>query len=116
MFLEFSNPFKEMIMDILFVFASLVLTTVSFAEDGTVSVLANNETPAAAPAVVVVSAPVACCEEARTVKLSPWVVRRLNRVADRQEAREDRCCCRCKGCDSAKTLVLESRKKTCDCR
>lgn len=91
--------------------------------DGTVSVLkaaavqpsTSTSAPATAP-VVQASA----CEEARVVKLAPWQVRRLNRVADRQEAREARkCCdaCSCKKDDCCqKTLVLESRRKEkCDC-
>ena len=88
--------------------------------DGTVSVLkaATAQTPAPAPVVQTAVA----CEEARVVKLAPWQVRRLNRVADRQEAREARkCCCdscSCKDdcCQKPKTLVLESRRKEkCDC-
>lgn len=112
------------------IFAAFValfcLAAVSFANDGTISVLKTaNETaqPTVATVTTAPATPVAvnaCCEEARVVKLSPWTVRRLNRVADRQEAREARNCC-CKGCDctdncNPKTLVIESRKKTCNCR
>lgn len=105
---------------------------VSFANDGTTSVLKNASEattaqtvaqPTVAQAVVaqptVVNATTApvCCEQARVVKLSPWTVRRLNRVADRQEARDARNCC-CKSSDdcSPKALVVESRRKTCNCR
>lgn len=90
--------------------------------DGTVSVLkaatVQSPAPASATAPVVQTS---ACEEARVVKLAPWQVRRLNRVADRQEAREARkCCdaCSCKDdcCQKPKTLVLESRRKEkCDC-
>jgi len=85
--------------------------------DDTVSVLKTTTVQSAAP---VVQATV--CEEARVVKLAPWQVRRLNRVADRQEAREAKNCCKdscsCKDdcCQKPKTLVLESRRKEkCDC-
>lgn len=111
-------------MKIFAAFVALVcFAAVSFANDGTVSVLKTaNEaatTPAATQPTVATTTTTACCEEARVVKLSPWTVRRLNRVADRQEAREARNCC-CKGCNCSddcnpKTLVVESRKKTCNC-
>lgn len=114
-------------MKIFAAFVALVcFAAVSFANDGTVSVLktANEVTTtqaAAQPTVATTTTTTttACCEEARVVKLSPWTVRRLNRVADRQEAREARNCC-CKGCNCSddcnpKTLVVESRKKTCNC-
>jgi hypothetical protein len=109
-----------------------VLFAVAFAaayveagQDGTVSVLKTEQAPAvaAAPAPAVVST-VACCEEARGVeargvKLSPWHVRRINRIADRQEAREARnCCCKSESCDcckKSKTLVVEARGRKCDC-
>lgn len=88
--------------------------------DGTVSVLKAETTQVSAPAPVAATA--TACEEARVVKLSPWQVRRLNRVADRQEARDARkCCCdpcSCKDdcCKKTKTLILESRRKeNCDC-
>lgn len=119
-----------MIMKIFATFVALIcFAAVSFANDGTISVLkTTNETTTqptvAAAAPVVPVAANACCEEAqeaRVVKLSPWTVRRLNRVADRQEAREARNCCCNKSCKCSddcnpKTLVVESRKKTCNCR
>lgn len=101
--------------------------------DGTTSVLkavVQSTATATAPVVQspatatapVVQAQIVSCEEAKVVKLAPWQVRRLNRVADRQEAREARkCCdpCSCKKddcCQKSKTLVLESRRKEkCDC-
>lgn len=92
--------------------------------DGTVSVLKSEAavaTTTVATATPVVAATPVACEEARVVKLPQWQVRRLNRVADRQEAREARNCCKdscaCdKDCCKPKTLVLESRRKEkCDC-
>jgi len=87
--------------------------------DDTVSVLKTATVQSAAPAPVVQAT---ACEEARVVKLAPWQARRLNRVADRQEAREAKNCCKdscsCKEdcCQKPKTLVLESRRKEkCDC-
>lgn len=98
--------------------------TVSFASEGTISVLktSNEPTPAVAQPTAAVAQPTAqaCCqevEEVRAVKLSPWTVRRLNRVADRQEARDARkCCCDPCDCNKTKTVLVESRKKTCNCR
>lgn len=108
------------------IFAVLCLFALSAAahsDDGTVSVLKT------APAIAQTSAPapvaaqtVACCEveEARAVKLSPWHTRRLNRIADRQEAREARNCCdsckeSCDCCKKPKALVVEARSKKCNC-
>jgi hypothetical protein len=117
----------------------LALASTARSDDGTVSVLkTSTPTPAAAPATQTTQAAaqpvavqtvaaqpvavqtVACCEEARSVKLSPWHTRRLNRIADRQEARESRNCCDCcnSGCEcrkKPKTLVVESKVKKCDC-
>jgi hypothetical protein len=111
------------------IFAVLCLFALSAAahsDDGTVSVL---KTVSPAPAIAQTSAPapvaaqtVACCEveEARAVKLSPWHTRRLNRIADRQEAREARNCCdsckeSCDCCKKPKALVVEARSKKCNC-
>ena len=123
------------------IFATLVLFAFCFVasagNDGTVSVLntaadtqaqatptpaTTTTTVAAAATTTTTTATVACCEEARAVKLAPWTVRRLNRVADRQEAREARkcgCCkesCNCSQdcCKAPKALVVESRRK-CNC-
>jgi hypothetical protein len=71
------------------------------------------------PTVVVVADP--CCEPVRSTKLAklpPWQVRRLERIADRQEAREIRkCCCEPCACDineackcNCRTVVVESRR------
>ena len=92
---------------------------VAFAGNEPTSVLVN-DSAATAPQP---AASCCECEEARVVKLAPWTVRRLNRVADRQEAREARnCCCAkdcCKGdcCCKAKpkVLVVENRKNNCNC-
>lgn len=103
--------------------AVVVSVATTYAEtpaDGTVSVL-KTEAPQAAQTTVTPTITPVACEEARVVKLAPWQVRRLNRVADRQEARDSRNCC-CKDscgcnddcCKKPKTLVLESRRK-CDC-
>ncbi len=131
------------------IFAVLCLFALSAAahsDDGTVSVLktvsaapATAQTSAPAPVAAQTSAPapvaaqtsapapvaaqtVACCEveEARAVKLSPWHTRRLNRIADRQEAREARNCCdsckeSCDCCKKPKALVVEARSKKCNC-
>lgn len=92
------------IFAVLFVFCAAA----NAADDGTVSVLTNPPAPVVADSV--------CCEQARSVKLAPWTVRRLNRVADRQEAREARkCCCNdvCKEdccCNKPKLLVVENRR------
>jgi hypothetical protein len=133
------------------IFATLVLFAFCFVasagNDGTVSVLNTaadtqaqaTPTPATTTTTVAAAttttatvaccegattvATVACCEEARAVKLAPWTVRRLNRVADRQEAREARkcgCCkesCNCgQDCCKAPTALVESRRKCNRCR
>lgn len=102
--------------------AALSIFTAAYAgDDGTTSVLATNEAQTvSAPAVTVVPAAAPCCEPtAKVVKLAPWTVRRLNRIADRQEAREERkCCCNpcaCNKdcCDDAKVVLVESRRNCC---
>lgn len=102
----------------LYLFAILSIASVAAAQEGTSSVLVNTpETAAvASPAVVVAAAP--CAETAKLAKLPPWQVRRLNRIADRQEAREARkCCCdpcacekddACKG--KTRAVVVEARR------
>jgi len=120
---------KSVFFAVAFMFAATV-----FAQDGTKSVLKNgptvaeeagtNSTPTQPKVGVVVgeanpSQPTVvatqCCESARLVRLAPWQVRRLNRIAERQEAKK--CCCsnksekvNCK-CDCRKTpaVVVESR-------
>jgi hypothetical protein len=99
----------------LFILAILSVATTAAAQEGTSSVLANapeTTVAAATPA----PAPVACCETAKLAKLPPWQVRRLNRIADRQEAREARKCC-CDPCEKAnpcacktKAVVVEARR------
>ena len=120
------------------IFAVLCLFALSAAarsDDGTVSVL-KSVSQTSAPTVAQTAAPVAvqtvacsapavvqtvacCSEEARSVKLSPWHTRRLNRIADRQEARES-CCDACNnGCDCCKkpkALVVEAKVKKCRCK
>jgi hypothetical protein len=99
--------------------------TDSTAADGTVSVLKRETSEAVTPVAVtpvavapVAVTPVGCdacvVEEARAVRLSPWHVRRLNRIADRQEVR-DACNCRreCCDCRGGKVLLL---KPTSPCR
>lgn len=104
------------------VFAAIALiATAVVAQDGTTSVLKGQPTPATATADTTATATAAepCVETAKVVKLAPWHVRRLNRIADRQEAREARkCCCdkcecaSCDKCDCCKTkaVVVESRR------
>jgi hypothetical protein len=100
------------------VFAALCMCLfASVAFSGEVSVLKTEEAPAVAvaPATVVV-APCAgqCQPEMRAVTLSPWQVRRLNRIADRQETRDARNCCGC--CESScrgTNVLVEARKKPC---
>lgn len=109
------------------VFAAIALiATAVVAQDGTTSVLTNQPTPATATApattTTAAAAPVAapqCSEVAKVAKLAPWQVRRLNRIADRQEARDARkCCCdpcaceKADKCDCCKTraVVVESRR------
>lgn len=119
---------------VFFAMAVMFVTAGAFAQDGTKSVLASSPTVAEAganstpaqPTVGVVGALVASnqttvtktepCEVAKLVKLAPWQVRRLNRVADRQEARDaKKCCCveksdRCKcACRRPPAVVVESR-------
>jgi hypothetical protein len=93
----------------LFTLAILSIATTAAAQEGTSSVLVNaTET----------SAPVACCETAKLVKLPAWRIRRLNRIADRQEAREARkCCCDPCACENTcdcncrtRTIVAEARR------
>lgn len=104
----------------LYLFAILSIASVGAAQEGTSSVLVNNpanETVGvASPAVVVAAAP--CCEPAKLAKLPPWQLRRLNRIADRQEAREARkCCCDPCACEKedackckTRTVVVEARR------
>lgn len=111
-------------MKSLFFAVAVAFATVAVAQEGTKSVLVNAPTPAsneasssvatAAPAVS--SAVSQCCEPAKLVKLAPWQVRRLNRVAERQEAREAKKCCRSDKSDNCKcecrkpsAVVVESR-------
>lgn len=55
------------------------------------------------------------CDSLRGVRLSPWHVRRLNRIADRQEAREcrDACNCNC-NCKPAPNVLVEQNRR-CKC-
>lgn len=73
------------------------------AADGTVSVLKKEPAPVVSTTTDT---------ELRGVRLSPWQVRRLNRIADRQEARDERNC----RCDCAEPKVLLSKPAKCDCR
>lgn len=73
------------------------------AADGTVSVLKKEPAP-----VVATTADT----ELRGVRLSQLQVRRLNRIADRQEARDERNC----RCDCTEPKVLLSKPAKCDCR
>jgi len=100
------------------IFAALCLTLVAATvhagetSDGTVSVLNNPSAATTKPCQV------ACqVEEVRALKLPEWQVRRLNRIADRQEVREARRCdCAC-GCSDEKNVLVESRrKKDCCCK
>ena len=121
----------KMIFAVLCLFA---LSAAAHSDDGSVSVL---KTVSSTPVIAQTSAPapvaaqtVACCEaetvaccseEARAVKLSPWHTRRLNRIADRQEAREARNCCDacndgCDCCKKPKALVVEAKVKKCRCK
>lgn len=81
--------------------------TVLFAgEDGTKSVLVNKEQPLATECQE--------CEQARAVTLSSWRVRRLNKIADRQEARENcGCDCACESKCKTRLVLVESRKPNC---
>lgn len=82
--------------------------------DATVSVL-KTQTTTEAPAAATVTTPAVVATpavEARSVRLSPWHVRRLNRAADRQEARDERNC----RCDSGTSKVLLLKPTACDCR
>jgi hypothetical protein len=82
--------------------------------DATVSVL-KTQTTTEAPAAATVTTPTVVATpavEARSVRLAPWHVRRLNRVADRQEARDERNC----RCDSGTSKVLLLKPTACDCR
>lgn len=117
-----------MIYAVLFVLAA---TFVNAADTtGTTSVLTGTPTPADTTATTTQTAattevPAAVCE-AKTVKLAPWTVRRLNRVADRQAraAARAECCCKDSCCKekcccadrSNKVLVVESRRANCNCR
>lgn len=118
-----SNTRRFLMRSIFFALAIAVSVATTYAgtptpADDTASVL-KTTTAQSAPAPVVQATD---CEEARVVKIAPWQVRRLNRVADRQEVREAKNCCKdscsCKDdcCQKPKTLVLESRRKEkCDC-
>lgn len=100
----------------LYLFAILSIASVAAAQEGTSSVLVN--APATVTSQAVVVAPASCCETAKLAKLPPWQVRRLNRIADRQEVREARrCCCdpcTCEKDDTCKcktrTVVVEARR------
>lgn len=111
----------------LYLLAILSIASVAHAQEGISSVLVNTpEAKEAAPAAVVASPEVAvvvaslapCCEPAKLAKLPPWQVRRLNRIAERQEARDARkCCCdpcACEKDDSckckARAVVVEARR------
>jgi hypothetical protein len=105
----------------LFTMAILSIAATAAAQDGTSSVLVNapeTTTPAVATPAVAVAATDACCETAKLAKLPPWQVRRLNRIADRQAAREARkCCCDPCACQKAdpcdcktKAVVVEARR------
>ena len=78
------------------------------AADGTVSVLKKEPAPVVATTTVATTADT----ELRGVRLSQWQVWRLNRIADRQEARDERNC----RCDCAEPKVLLSKPAKCDCR
>lgn len=101
----------------LFTLAILSIATTAAAQEGTSSVLVNAP-ETTATAVTPSSAPVACCETAKLVKLPAWRIRRLNRIADRQEAREARkCCCDPCACENTcdcncrtRTIVAEARR------
>lgn len=103
----------------LYLMAILSVASVAAAGDGTSSVLVNapKEAVQAAPAATTI-APADCCETAKLAKLPEWQVRRLNRIADRQEAREARKCfcdpCACQKSDACKcktrTVVVEARR------
>jgi len=101
---------KNVLIALCLIFSAVV------ASAGEVSVLKKEEATVAAPAVVAVSAP-CCqsqCEELRSLSLPPWQVRRLNRVADRQEARDAKRCGCCDACKDNNVLV-KSNKKSCSC-
>jgi len=103
-----------------FLIAILSIAPVAAAQEGTSSVLVNAPETAATVAVPTVAAPATapCCEAAKLAKLPEWQVRRLNRIADRQEARDARkCCCDPCACEKAdackcktRTVVVEARR------
>jgi hypothetical protein len=102
-------------MKIFYLLAILSIANVTAAGDGTESVLvaATETETVASPAVVVDTT--ACCETAKLAKLPPWQVRRLNRVADRQEARDARKCCDPCACGKedaciTRAVVVEARR------
>lgn len=105
---------------LLFAFAFVVCANAADvptpAADGTVSVLKSDN-----PAPATTSASACCGDTFKEVKLGPWQARRLQRQADRQEARAAReCCCKdsCDNCCKKKptALVLERNKCNCNCR
>lgn len=94
------------------------LATTAFAGQ-TVSVLKTEEPTVATDA----QASCGCAESARLVRLGPWRMRRLNRLACRQEARDARNCCDCCNscepkCESScgckpRLIVVEPRRTKC---
>lgn len=98
------------------VFAALCLSLfASVALSGEVSVLKTEPTQANV-ATATASAPCDQCQtEVRALTLAPWQVRRLNRVADRQEARDARksCCGCCETSCRSTNVLVEARKKPC---
>ena len=102
----------------LYLMAILLVASVAVAGDGTSSVLVNAPKEAVQEAPAVAAGPAVCCETAKLAKLPAWQVRRLNRIADRQEAREARkCCCDPCACEKedackckTRTVVVEARR------
>lgn len=105
---------------LVFGFVALIATA-AVAQDGTTSVLANQPTPATetttTPAVLVdQDAP--CAEAVREVRLTRFQARRLERQADRQEAKAACECCKygCQKKDCRPTALVPARKTACNCK
>lgn len=91
-------------------------TSVLVADSTTESIATTSATIVTTPITIVT-----CCDSIEPVKLAklpPWKVRRLNRIADRQEARDARKCC-CDPCTCEKhdaykcktrAVVVEARR------
>lgn len=107
-------------MKMFFALVFSVFATVAYAGQ-TASVVKTTEEPTVATDA---QADCACTEEARLVSLGPWRMRRLNRIACRQEARDARSCCNCceskccesKCCESKckpRLILVEPRRTKC---